>query len=625
MNNRGSTNIFLNLLNRLKGKRAPAAAEPFVAPELQSESNAEYITVYYFAGTARSFGIGHVAIFDGNKYYSFPSQTKNIGSPDRLAQCVNADVGIYGQAYPVILPKTQKLLNNLNQIQKAVAGRYLTKTVIDVAVDSTGAETGQDYSLIANNCADMTRGYLLEAGYTEMDWIRSKGLYVLTPSDVAERARSVGLKMMLQDIERDRKLNRDTEEINVMRDFLSRFKKDLDKTNLKGTLIHDIPTGIKELKLMMNLAAIEDWDNPDVVKKLYYDLKVKLAQLHYSNSISSMTRSPETHEFYSKWLRETFLDIERFVDAREIGAGTKARPAAAHVNIQTENVPLRTRPDWTMNNIRPLINSFEAVYHQLGRSTHRKAVKKLVELSNQPDTSVESVTRFLEAELKNAMKNGFIFNFSRNPADKFIRKVNENPDSYHYPRMIAFVLKIIYRNNPDAHDKELVKVVNGLKTNLDMPEYKRFTEFSSRTDSGLIKEEQKRRAQWQDKVDKFNKDLDQLHTKFKTQAGRLPADIDATITQLLTAISSIYDKLKDAGSPEGIEKVKESLDKARRQYAHRTEHIGWFERNDKADAFIANQLLSIGIYINQKAELITSGEKLAVHAMTEHPHAGKAP
>lgn len=445
-NDSSNTNSMMRFFSRLFSSRETPPPIRSSSLDQAVGNKGDYICVYYFLGNTRNrVGIGHVALWDGEKYYSYPDQPKKGNEAHQWG--LDNDNDQYGSCYKIMLPKTPKLLANILSVESSIENNWKP----------------DKYHLVSRNCADMVRAYLREAGYPAMDYIVSRAAFIMTPSDVADRVRSVGKLMTKQVIEQERSQPRSEGEINIMRNYLRLFKLELDAVNLTGTLYHDVPTGIKTLRRMMKLADIEDLSNPEVVTRLYYDLKTTLARLHYSNSL---TRSQDTHAFYSDWLEKSFdASKSMLVESRRL---SEAKP------VKLARV---VNPQQKLNAVKKLVNSLDAVYNELGRGTHKKDIARLLDQLNQPNVRIEQIITLLESSLRQAANERSLFRFGRRSEREFVALVNDKTNAYHYPRLLSLMLSALYKQYPALGEQHMKNLVAGVKLDLDNETYKKLNHF----------------------------------------------------------------------------------------------------------------------------------------------------
>jgi hypothetical protein len=283
----------------------------------QKSPEPEYVVVYNFIGNPKKAGVGHIAFWDGEYYYTYgagdettaiatatklPQQSKipndyQTGNKkaDEAAELEKNTYG-YGDFIKIILPITPKFKELRKQAQTKTL--QLKDDQILVTTENTEWQATK-YKLLKHNCADLVNLLLQETGYLK------KNNYSLTPSGIASDAAAAGLELIKTSIKNNQQLEHSPSKIQTIKKFLNDFYNEINNekyTNL-GILGHGTPSGIKTLR------KIAQNPNLDDVKK-FYQIQYELANKHYSKSTrlrGHAFRSEIMHDFYRDWFAKTIL------------------------------------------------------------------------------------------------------------------------------------------------------------------------------------------------------------------------------------------------------------------------------------------------------------------------------
>lgn len=139
----------------------------------QANEKTETIMVYYFSGlNLKRFGIGHVAIWDGQYYYSHPANPAYTRK--KATDEANLDHNIYGNYTPFEINVTHKEKKNIQE-----AGEVWRSKVI----------SPDSYHLYGENCADMVQDLLCKAGLLQGSF--DHRLFPTLPGDIAAVAKDL--------------------------------------------------------------------------------------------------------------------------------------------------------------------------------------------------------------------------------------------------------------------------------------------------------------------------------------------------------------------------------------------------------------------------------------------------
>jgi hypothetical protein len=252
-----------------------------------NQSELSYLVVYSF----KNFP-GHVAIFDGSKYYSFGGklsfgiETQENGA-DELAKF---DAKTYGDAKKIIIPIPPHIAfqKRRDEIQAEMEQKWTPKR----------------YHYTARNCANMVEDYLVQAfkapdnisTHENTSPTHKKTIFALLPREVKAQAFEMGThhfndqlsSELKQSLTSNQELNRKT--------FLTSFKKFL----LLNPALCDaknspLPDNIKKL-ILLNDTPIAELDAKKL-NELFCQIKLELAKTHYTEG----NTPANIQSFYDAW------------------------------------------------------------------------------------------------------------------------------------------------------------------------------------------------------------------------------------------------------------------------------------------------------------------------------------
>lgn len=239
----------------------------FFGPQIQHDMAPSYMVLYLFKGTRKRLGVGHIALWDGTRYYSYGlgdgsvwiEDSFNFADAKARAIFDHKDYGPYKQ---IILPCNHYFSQNYETIQSTINAHWKSN----------------EYSMGNKNCAHMVQDYLVQAKYTIP--IPSCFLFPLYPSEVANNAKNLGqalVKTLINEI-----MSHPMEE--TYSDFLTLLRDTIHFSTALNTLQKN------ELTDILN-ASISD-------KKKFCNALAMIARHHYDHSLYTY-KINECDEFYA--------------------------------------------------------------------------------------------------------------------------------------------------------------------------------------------------------------------------------------------------------------------------------------------------------------------------------------
>lgn len=124
-----------------------------------------------------------------------------------------------------------------------------------------------------------------------------------------------------------------------------------------------------------------------------------------------------------------------------------------------------------LNQIIRYVGTLKDDYIKLGRKKHLQAIENLMSkiddimknpgIKDKYHAVFEAIEDAFMKEMHKHTKALLPF-FSDKEADVFIKKMNNHPDEYHYPRLLATLLKIGYNNDPELLKRTKTTVHKGI-------------------------------------------------------------------------------------------------------------------------------------------------------------------
>ncbi len=289
-----------------RGRFAGVDADDQTASK-EKENTVHFVIVYNFMGKKMRAGIGHSALWDGQRYYTYGAgydYKHGITASPEFAEGYSKDEKkIYGDFVPVLLPTPLEKIGQTKQFSDKFYG---------MNVHDNYTWSRQKYNFLEKNCAQFVNYALKEMGFLEStNEVRS-------PSQLAYDAAKAGLAQLKKTIQTGKTLDHSKETISKMTSFLkqlnsniSTFEEDYKKNHRYKIAL---PTGIRDLKkLLENLEEkLKNTQDPKIISDLFYTVQKKLAEKHYSK-VTRLTgaflRHTETAQFYMDELKHS-LDAD---------------------------------------------------------------------------------------------------------------------------------------------------------------------------------------------------------------------------------------------------------------------------------------------------------------------------
>lgn len=246
----------------------------------------KFIVVYYFYGTRARAGVGHVALWDGERYFSYgkgddKEKFEGFSAPNEesASRFADSDIEDNGHYRKITLLVDDKFLQKRPLVQESIQKRWFKS----------------QYKALTHNCVHMVYDYLVTAGILPVSkW----SVKPTCPFRLKDKVRKIGETQLTQYVQEEMRKKLSPEEMANRRHFLRLLQADL----LEGVhVLKRLPRGIRELKALLiedadlNLSTMED----DAMLELYYKVKSNLVHKNYDKVYS---RSVENQAFYNHWL-----------------------------------------------------------------------------------------------------------------------------------------------------------------------------------------------------------------------------------------------------------------------------------------------------------------------------------
>lgn len=240
----------------------------------------DYIVFYYFYGTFRRAGVGHTALWDGERYYSYgdgpKALFKGLAATTQQEADMHADLdtGVYGTYRKIIILVNETFLENRSKVQAEIAAKWCPS----------------QYDLQDFNCVHMVQDYLIRAKiqFTVLPY----DLFFF-PHNLADVVLQIAKKHFSHKLAIEQSLDSSPLELSNRVDFLTIFQKAFSKClskHSKSIILIDIMNLFKNQEI--NKLKAEE------INLLYYRVKEKLAEKNYE-SVWSLNK--ELQDFFTEW------------------------------------------------------------------------------------------------------------------------------------------------------------------------------------------------------------------------------------------------------------------------------------------------------------------------------------
>lgn len=259
--------------------------ESKVSEVIKTNPEPHFIILYYFQGTKWRANVGHVAVWDGERYFSYGKGNDamkfwGIKALDEETASLHADNDkeVYGAYRKIILLVDETFLQKRRSIQEYIADHWIKS----------------QYHMLAHNCVHMVYDFLSQAGILQIAEEKNKPT---CPFKLKDMVRKIGEKQLTQIVQDEMMQPLNSDEVQNRRHFLLLLQNAVETFQS----IEKPPRGLRDLKaLLVNDRSSDLYSmKKDELVKLYYKVKCILICKNFDKVYS---RSAQNQAFYNRWL-----------------------------------------------------------------------------------------------------------------------------------------------------------------------------------------------------------------------------------------------------------------------------------------------------------------------------------